>query len=129
MLRKSLLAALGFVVMAAMSSSKAQAAVVVGVVVGPVVVAHPSLVVDPRPHVYYGPPRSYAHAPVRAYPGPGYYVRQPLVPPPYAYRRCVGLATGDASSSLKFYAAPPPPGGGAFLYLPTKLITPKRPFW
>jgi len=66
MLRKSLLAALGFVVMAAMSSSKAQAAVVVGVVVGPVVVAHPSVVVDPRPYVYYVPRRSYAYAPVYA---------------------------------------------------------------
>ena len=91
MLRKSLLAVLGFVVMlAVISPSRAHAAVVVGVGVGPVVVAHPYVVVDPRPYVDYGPPPPYAYAPVYAYPGPGYYAGGRWYPRYYAYRRYVG---------------------------------------
>ena len=55
---------LGLVVtFAVISPSQAHAAVVVGVGAGPVVVAHPYVVVHPRPYVYYGRPRPRVYAP------------------------------------------------------------------
>jgi hypothetical protein len=90
MLKKSLFAVLSLAaVLTVMSPSQAQARVVVGIGVGPVV-ARPYVVVHPNPYAYYGPPRPYVYAPAYAYAGPGYYVGGRWHPRYYAYRGYVG---------------------------------------
>lgn len=87
MLKKSIFAVIGLAaVLGVMSPPPANAAVVVGVGIGPVV-ARPYVIVHPRPYAYYyGPPRPYVYAPVHVYPGPGYYVGGRWYPRYYAYR-------------------------------------------